>query len=48
MAVAVVGSEDRVGRDPGGVVVGEARKDPRAEHGDERRDAQAAHRVARG
>ena len=46
--VAVVGAEDRVGRDAGGVVVRETGEDARAEHGDERRYAQPAHRVERG
>jgi hypothetical protein len=45
-AVAVVGAADRVRRDPGGIVVGESRQQPRTEHGDERDEAAAPQQAA--
>ena len=44
--VAVTGAEDRVRRDPGGVVVGEAREDPGAKHGQKRGQPEPAKRDA--
>ena len=40
--VAVLGAEDRVGGDPGRVVVGEAGEQPGPDHRQQRRDAAAA------
>jgi hypothetical protein len=40
--VAVLGAEDRVGRDPGRIIVGEASQQPGSDHCEQRRQAAAA------